>query len=460
MPKHAGKLWSFFSSIKLTIVLLTLIALLSIAGTIIPQQEEAEDLINKLSPGVARLFESLQIFDLYHANLFYGLIGLLSLNLVVCSLNRFPLSWKQAYAPSFPAPPGLFTGLLPDQILAISQNQAEAIRILESYLKEKFRSVQKDETGSGATLSVQRGRFSHFGVYIIHASILIIITGAIVGSLFGFNSYVYLKEGESAGNALLQGGKGTEKLNFIVRCDKFTVEFYENGFPKTYRTDLSFLRNGRVIYQGPVLVNHPITFENIRFYQSSYNKSRGGTASISYTRNGTMSSVLKVKEGSVFTLPESKARATVLRIEENLMEMGPAVKIGIESSKGTAIFWLFKYIEEMKRMNPDLLSRVPLLNPALFEPYIFTLDRVEPVFSTGIQVVYDPGTLLVAIGAFLMIIGLLTALWLSHRRFWIWISTTDGKALIRIAGRSNRNKAALDHEINQICISLRETIKR
>jgi cytochrome c biogenesis protein len=85
---------SFLSSLKLTITLLIIIAVASILGTIIPQQYEGGESFRHLGPGLVKVFNSLQLFDMYHSVWFIILMGLLSLNLIVCSLNRLPASWK------------------------------------------------------------------------------------------------------------------------------------------------------------------------------------------------------------------------------------------------------------------------------------------------------------------------------------------------------------------------------
>ncbi|NVM26115.1 MAG: cytochrome c biogenesis protein ResB, partial [Desulfobacterales bacterium] len=79
---------SFLSSLKLTIGLFIIIAVAAILGTVIPQQYDGGESIRHLSPGLVKAFESLQLFDMYHSIWFIILMGLLSLNLTVCSLNR------------------------------------------------------------------------------------------------------------------------------------------------------------------------------------------------------------------------------------------------------------------------------------------------------------------------------------------------------------------------------------
>ena len=81
---------SFLSSLKLTICLLIIIAVASILGTVIPQQYDGGESFSHLSPGLVEALKPLQLFDMYHSAWFIILMGLLSLNLTVCSLNRFP----------------------------------------------------------------------------------------------------------------------------------------------------------------------------------------------------------------------------------------------------------------------------------------------------------------------------------------------------------------------------------
>ena len=62
-------LWKFLSSVKLTIVLLILLAIVSILGTLIPQQQGAVEFAKGLAPGMFRFLSTLQLFDMYNAPL-------------------------------------------------------------------------------------------------------------------------------------------------------------------------------------------------------------------------------------------------------------------------------------------------------------------------------------------------------------------------------------------------------
>jgi len=150
---------------------------------------------------------------------------------------------------------------------------------------------------------------------------------------------------------------------------------------------------------------------------------------------------------------------TVLRIEENMMNMGPAVNLRIAFPKGEMSLWVFKHIEEMKRSNPGLLSGMPGLNPGLFQPYLFSLQGVEFPYTTGLQVMNDPGVPFVAAGGFLMICGFLIAFGIAHRRFWVRIDESNGMTRIAVAGKSNRSSAGLADETRHLCQSIREAIQ-
>ncbi|NMD05081.1 MAG: cytochrome c biogenesis protein ResB, partial [Deltaproteobacteria bacterium] len=242
MSKSKNVLRSFFSSIKLTIALLVLLVLLFMAATFIPRPY-----------GIAWLA------DLYHSPLFYILMGLLSINLIICSINRLPVTLRQCKS-THPPPSVLFENLENERIIFTDKIDA-ACRAVDASLTAKFSSVKKLKTAKGIIFYREGGRFSLFGVYIVHLSILIIIAAAIIGSVFGLEADVHLQEGESASVIQLNKDKGPYQLDFSVRCDQFVVEFYHTGAPKTYRSALSFIREGNVVHKGSVLVNHPLTFE-------------------------------------------------------------------------------------------------------------------------------------------------------------------------------------------------------
>jgi cytochrome c biogenesis protein len=62
----ADKVWKFFSSVKLAVVLLIILAIVSVIGTVIQQNQAPETYLREYSPATVQLFEMLGFFDMYH----------------------------------------------------------------------------------------------------------------------------------------------------------------------------------------------------------------------------------------------------------------------------------------------------------------------------------------------------------------------------------------------------------
>jgi len=441
---------TFFASVKLAIVLLILISVASILGTLIPQQEAAGPFISRLSPGMVDILRGLQLFNIFHSPWFMVLMGLLALNLVVCSLDRFPIAWKRFRQESAPDREDVFEGILPDQVTIKETPLAEEAQRLEVLLKKKTGRVRRGDADDRSYLYGEKGAYSYFGVYLIHLSVLVVMAGFIIGFLFGFEGHMNIPEGQSSDVVALKRGKGVKKLDFAIRCDRFFIDFYENGAPKTYRSDLTFMQDGRPVHSSSALVNHPVTFAGMRFYQASYGMIPTGNPVMAVMQGDKKIKDVKVATGMEFDLPEKKAKAQMTRVEENLMGMGPAVKLNIQSPAGHIQFWVFEAIEQIVQANPGLLEQVPLFNPGAFAPYTFSLGQADNRYYTGLQVARDPGVPLVATGALLMMIGFIIVFFCSHRQIWICLDRKEDKTRIRIAGQSNRDAVGLKRDIQKL----------
>jgi len=450
MTKTRGGFSDFLTSIRLAIVLLAAIALGALLGTIIPQQEAAEAFSARLHPALLAVFQAFQLFNVYNAAWFILLLVLLAVNLIACSLDRFPAAWRQFRGGASPDETERLADLPPERIVAAERPAAEEASRLEALLRKRCRRVQKVETPQGFVLAGGKGAFSRFGVFVVHLGVLLLIAGGLAGALFGVRGYVEIAEGETSNMLAFRGGKGAETLPFAIRCDRFTVEYYENGAPKVFRSDLTFIQDGKVVRQGALLVNHPIAFGGLRFYQSSYGVLPGGRLALSYVRGNGKANERETAVGDVFDLPGAEGRVEVLRAENDLMRMGPAVKLSVNSTRGNVQFWVFQNIERIKEANPGVLAQVPLMNPALFAPYVFSMQKKGERFYTVLQAARDPGVPLVAGGAALLVAGLMITFFFSHRRFRIVIEEEKWKSRIGLAGSSNRDPVGLEKEMNRL----------
>ena len=460
--KKSNIIWDIFSSVKLTLALLIILAVTSIAGTVIPQREGAVEFAQKLSPALVQLLNSLQLFDIYHSLWFRIMIALLSLNLIVCSMKRFQVTLKLFQALPRPDRSKPFENLPPQKSFRVRGEIQDVTRRVAAFMRDQYKKIEAKDTKKGNFFYGSKGRYSLFGVFVVHLSVLIILMGAIIGSIWGFEAYVNIAEGESVDMVTLRKRRGHahEKLGFSVQCDKFTVDFYDTGAPKEFRSDLIFMDDGKVLQKGSLLVNHPITFRGITFYQSGYGTIPGDRVRLKISSSQGEPETLEIEKAHPMPLPHNEGQFEVVEVHGNLKGMmGPAALISIKPKKGKERhFWIFRNFESLQKKFPKAMFQSPILNPSAFKPYTFYLEEIQSKYYTGLQVNKDPGVPLVWVGFFMIVMGLFITFFTSHRRVWVRVLEEKGKIRISVSGKANKNPVGMERELDHLIHKLEDLL--
>ncbi len=464
-PKKANIIWRFFRSVKLTVILLILLALASIIGTLIPQmpQRESIEFARSLSPETFRFLDSLDLFDMYKSIWFRFLIGCLGLNLIICSLDRFPGTWKLYKSKPRPDRSKPFENLPPELTFTVSKKTDDIANQVDQFLTKRYRKTHSKNIEDKHYFYTEKGSYSRFGVYVVHASILLILIGALVGSFRGFEANVNIHEGEQTSISDIRLRKGTlqKGLDFSIRCDKFFVSFYKNGAPKEYRSELTFLVKDKEVQKSSLLVNHPVQFMGVTFYQSTWGKNPGKKIRLKISRDGEEQKPdhLEVEAETVLQLPGNEGKFSVVDVRSNFMDTCPAVLIATLSKDGKEKhFWVFQNYDLIRRRLPEQMLKSPKFNSSAFKPYTFFLEGMESSYYTGLQVNRDPGVPIVWAGCFLIIVGFFITFFTSHMRIWLRVSADRQGTKISVAGTTNRNQVVLERELVSLTNDLKKKI--
>ena len=426
-------LWDFFCSLKLTVITLILLAITSIIGTVIEQNQEPEKYLQIFSEKTYRLLDSLQFFDMYHSWWFLALLGLFSINLTACSIKRFPRVWKTVHEPVLVADDGLFRTFSNTEELLVKDSPDAARDKLCGLLAKQFATPVVTERDGKIHLFAQKGKYARFGVYVTHASILIIFAGAIIGTLWGYKAYVNIVEGTQTTKVWPRGSEQPLELGFAVRCDAFAVEFYDGSQrPKEFTSDLVVLENGQEVQKKRIEVNHPLQHKGITFYQSSYGPAGDPGFRFRVKVRATGETVeVNARQGQHVQLPGGGSFA-VSNFAPSYQSFGPAAQLHMDggpSGHGGAFLVFQNHPEFDAQRGGD---------------YIFTLLEAKQRYYTGLQVAKDPGVWVVWTGCAMLIFGSMAAFFLSHRRIWVSIQSVGGKTGIKFGGSAHRNQPAFE----------------
>ena len=445
-PKESGFvtiLYDLFRSLKLTIFLFILLAILSIIGTLITQNATRSDYIQRYGLGLYEVLNFFNLFDMYHSWWFSAILLLLVINLIFCSINRFPGVWSQISRP----PTGLEDSMLKalpyvERVQIKTKGEAKADENIRTYLKKRFWNPIPFEAESSITLFSEKGRFSRLGVYITHLSLLIILIGGILGSLYGFKGHVEILERETVDQIFLRikDQEVPKPIDFSVRCDDFKITYYDlpgrkEKHVKEYTSLLTILENGKEVLKKTVQVNHPLHYKGLAFYQANYGTVHDVTLGIQW-RSKKEKTTFKGPEGVTVPVPNSNNLIRVLQYTPQVHNFGEGVQVVLfKPNQEPRPFWLLKAFPKFDEQRQD--------------EFILTFEGDSPREYTGLQVTKDPGVWVVWIGCSLMIFGLIVSFFFSHQRVWVRIPKSPGGEIV-LAGSANKNRLGFEKTFGQL----------
>jgi cytochrome c biogenesis protein len=456
------KIWQTLSSIKTGVILIILVVIFSAAGTVILQRPitEPEDMQRAYSPDMLRFLDATGLTDIFHTRWFVALMVLVSLSIIAASVQRFPNAWRY-FARPYKSPDEGFRKVLPTQAQIPVADEELGLSAAERALRHLGLKSERIVRTESFSLFSERNRISEMAVYIVHASLLLIFLGGIVDALYGWRGFLMLTPGSASNQIELRNGS-LRTIPFSVRCDATGEDTYPDGTPKRWWSKLAVVDGGREVSNKEIVVNDPLVYQGLRFYQASWgrtgkldqltlnatpaNGTKGTAQQFTMTMNQTVTLDADTTVQLVEFIPDFVVQDGHVYARSREMT-NPAVHMIVTSKKADSSVNVW-------------LPEIPGIDQNASSPYSFDPKGLKTGLYTGLQVSHEPGQWAVWAGVVLMAIGLTFVFYVVHMRFWVVpVADASGGLTLWVGGTANRNRDAFEHKFKQVVEQIQKELK-
>lgn len=307
------RLFLFLGSMDLAITLLLALAVASIIGTVLQQNQPYSDYLIKFGPFWFELFESAGLYDVYSAIWFLSILILLVISTSVCVIRNGPSMLRDMWNLRTHVQRKSLRAMQHNTEWPVSSSVALTVTALETqFSKLGFRVKQTPKTDE-TLVSAMRGGMNRLGYLFTHLAIVVICLGGLMDSNLplkfaewqgrikietqdlplskiptesklavgsqAFRGSVNIPEGQSSNVAFvaMRDGYLVQNLPFQIEVKDFRIEHYATGQPKSFESDL-------VVYDDDlaeplartISVNHPLIYKGYAIYQASFSDGGSG----------------------------------------------------------------------------------------------------------------------------------------------------------------------------------------
>ncbi len=461
-------LWRQLTSMRTALILLLLLGVAAIPGSLFPQRNQNPLAVSdyfKSNPGTAKFLDQIQIFDVYSSPWFSAIYILLFISLIGCVLPRTFEHLKGIRAVPSLTPKNLNRMEFHTELSEGNLDSAEA------WLRKNRFRIRRD----AHSISAEKGFMRETGNLLFHLSLILVLVGVALGSLYGMKGDAIINVGERFINTptsydvvsygKLQSGKNLTPFSITATDFKATYELV-TGAPSDYKLSVNTANPvGSKEVSRIVKVNSPMTFGTTKVYlqangysplvtvrdTSGEIKYQGAVIFLPQDGNLTSTGAIKVPDmspqvgfigsftptysrgeggGAISSYPEVLDPRLLLSIWIG--------DLGLDSGNPQSIY----------RLNTSDMKRIGLKTLKLNETYDFgdgsiTFEGWTP--WVNLQIVKDPGKIYALLGSILAILGLLMSLFTRSRR--IWIKESQNKSGVEVAGLAKNAAPGLENEI-------------
>ena len=498
-----NRVLDFVSSVRFGVSLLIVLVLLSLVGMLIVQQNVNgfDAYFASLTPAEKFLYGNLGLFDIYHSWYFKLTLLIVSLNIVLASIDRFPSAWKYISTPKLSATRDWLLGQKQHAVLQMSgANETEvAAKIKTAFKKAGFKtkttnqeysfypldgSGGKDfsriETKSSLYVFGERGKYNRLGAYAVHVALLLLFLGHFVALVTGFDADVRLMPGQVTNEIQLiefdldKTERFAVALPFTITCtdiqqtliDKKGEISIQNTMD--WRTQIKIDDPAYGTTVADVQLNKPFSYRGYRFFQASaitIGSARNMTIEVAPQNGGAPLTVNLPRNGSA-TLPDG----TKINYEAFFPDFAlvggkpdtrtgeynnPAVKLNVETTGGET---KPAYAFAMK-----LPDNAPV-GAAVGGYKLRLVDYEKSPLAHVLSIKYDPyhGSFIAwYLGGTGLILAIAFVFFVAHQRVWAEIEKKEigGNYKIALGGNTNRNHFGFEDRFKKLVQSLESGVE-
>ena len=416
-------LLKLFSNLQFSIILLLLIAVFSIIGTIIEQNQNV-DFYQKHYDSSDKYFnfltwKNIELFGLDHIYTtwwFLALLFVFSLSLFICSLSRQIPSLQNARRWYFYKNPNQFQKFTGSQ-----QIKATKLNLMASYLQNYNYHIFQQ----GKSIFSYKGLLGRLAPIFVHASIILLLSGSVIGLVSGFNAQEMVPSGElfRLQNIIDSGKFSYIPQEFSARVNDFTIEYNEDKSISQFFSSISILNTeGKELKRSTIYVNSPLKFNGLTIYQTDWD---------------IIAIRIQINNKDIVQIP----------LQQVSLPNKSKVWIGlISKNTDSQISIVLQNLEKQATLYNQNGNRLTSINIG----EMYTIDGNNITFlniipSTGLQIKSDPGIPIIYTSFFFLIVSVSVS-YISYSQIWI----IEKKRRFYIGGITNRAQLTFEEELLKI----------
>jgi cytochrome c biogenesis protein len=476
---------SFFSrflktlcSVRFGIILLIALGLLCFLGMIIMQQnvDGFEAYYGALTPAQKLVYGSLGLFDVYHSWYFNAILLVLSFNIVLSSIDRFPKTWTFISKPKLDASARWLKGQASRAEFETNSESRAALadEIAEKAKKAGWRKTVISEKGGKTFVFAQSGVWNRLGAYAVHVGLLTIFLGGFMTGQLGNTGQMALQPGQTSNeiyefvSTLDQLNQVTKRVPFEVICTDIQQKLIKDEGSLSASNTIDWLtriqiRDETGVTEATVQMNRPFDYRGYRFFQASFvavGRARSITVqltpengappqNITIPRNGTTA----LADGTLVRFVDFRGSFSLGKEntdEDTSAYPNPAAVLQVTPAGGGTTQTAYAFGEKM--------ANIPVAQKFI-AGYTYRLTNFEKVADQHVlSVQRDPGADVVYVGFVILPLTLMAVFFFSHQRVWAMIERgdADGQYKVIVGGNANRNQAAFDEKFKRFTRSFGE----
>jgi cytochrome c biogenesis protein len=460
----AKRTLDLLSSVRFGVSQLVLLAAACMVGMLIVQQnvDGFDKYFSGLTPAQKFLYGKLGFFDIYHAWYFNALLLVLSLNIVLASIDRIPGAWTFISRKKLDASAHWLGGQKPSATMTVRAPDLEAAvaQVAGAFRASRLKTVVTEKKGKTYVFG-ERGAWNRLGAYAVHVALLTIFFGGFLTSMFTVGGQMPLEPGTTS-NELTETVFNIDQftrrpfhLPFDVECTDIEQKLIRKDGTITSDNTLDWLT--RIKIKDPergetealVHLNAPFDYRGYRFFQASFvpnGKARQIVLRVTPEGGGEAQEVTIPRGGSA-------ALADGTRVEFKDFSANFTVGGQQESGEGTyenpaatlAVTAPGARAAKAVAFTPEMAESAPFARQPV-AGYTWRLVDFEKAPQAHILAIQnDPGATTVYVGFTLLGLTLCAVFFFSHERVWALVEEKgDGRFEVVTGGNTNRNQLGFE----------------